>query len=301
MKKEESILESIQKYTAESKRAAILLEFNNNNFLSISEADIETRKKEVSSDMKIKISKLTKIKTQLSQNNNTWLATYEEAAKRCNPIGLTMKSWTSVDFDRFDQLYKKAFAYLESMKRGALNIKDISQMKEWLKVNIRENGIYKKMFSIVYGKDKPDKTVFIDSDQKHKVTKNDIQQSIKILKNVDTYMKTTLDTLKYQQKLMDATLHTNVDPLQKNGALNGDLDDYYNTVKLNIVSLYKILVTRMYNDKIHYYRLEQLRARLVIKKAAKYNAKHFKESVEESEEIEDMFDHTILDKIFDEV
>ena len=301
MKKEESILESIQKYTAESKRAAILLEFNNTNFFSITEADIETRKKEVSSDMKIKISKLTKIKTQLSQNNNTWLATYEEAAKRCNPIGLTMKSWTSVDFDRFDQLYKKAFAYLESMKKEALNIKDISQMKEWLKVNIRENGIYKKMFSIVYGKDKPDKTVFIDSDQKHKVTKNDIQQSIKILKNVDTYMKTTLDTLKYQQKLMDATLHTNVDPLQKNGALNGDLDDYYNTVKLNIVSLYKILVTRMYNDKIHYYRLEQLRARLVIKKAAKYNAKHFKESVEESEEIEDMFDHTILDKIFDEV
>lgn len=302
MDKLESMDMAIYKYS-KSKQKIIEVAANQlqeNKYRAVTEADIETRSKEASQDIAKRISKLDAIKAKLSSDNLVYLQTYETAAKACNPTGLTIHNYTTVDDIKFNKLYKQAMDMINTKEKEAMRIENIPEMKDWIKTNIQQDGIYKNMYIVMYGREKPDTNKFISKEKVHNVSKTDILNALKLLRGAGDEFSDMMNDLKQQQRFFDAQLNTNVSPLEVSGKLDSNIDEYKTTVKLNLLSLRKILVTHCISAKTKYAKIHQNNARLIVKKAAKYNPRTYKESTMIMEDIDEEFENIFSDIIFDE-
>lgn len=302
MDKLESMDMAIYKYS-KSKQKIIEVAANQlqeNKYRAVTEADIETRSKEASQDIAKRISKLDAIKAKLSSDNIVYLQTYEIAAKACNPTGLTIHNYTTVDDIKFNKLYKQAMDMINTKEKEAMRIESIPEMKDWIKTNIQQDGIYKNMYIVMYDREKPNTNKFISKEKVHNVSKTDILNALKLLRGAGDEFSDMMNDLKQQQRFFDAQLNTNVSPLEVSGKLNSNIDEYKTTVKLNLLSLRKILVTHCISAKTKYAKIHQNNARLIVKKAAKYNPRTYKESTMIMEDIDEEFENIFSDIIFDE-
>lgn len=302
MDKLESMDTAIYEYSR-SKQKIIEVATNQlqeNKYRAVTEADIETRSKEASQDIAKRISKLDAIKAKLSSDNLVYLQTYEISAKACNPTGLTIRNYTTVDDIKFNKLYKQAMDMINTKEKEAMRIESIPEMKDWIKTNIQRDGIYKNMYIVMYGREKPDTNKFISKEKVHNVSKTDILNALKLLRGAGDEFSDMMNDLKQQQRFFDAQLNTNVSPLEVSGKLDSNIDEYKTTVKLNLLSLRKILVTHCISAKTKYARIRQNNARLIVKKAAKYNPRTYKESTMIMEDIDEEFENIFSDIIFDE-
>ena len=302
MDKLESMDTAIYEYSR-SKQKIIEVATNQlqeNKYRVVTEADIETRSKEASQDIAKRISKLDAIKAKLSSDNLVYLQTYETAAKACNPTGLTIHNYTTVDDIKFNKLYKQAMDMINTKEKEAMRIENIPEMKDWIKTNIQQDGIYKNMYIVMYGGEKPDTNKFISKEKVHNVSKTDILNALKLLRGAGDEFSDMMNDLKQQQRFFDAQLNTNVSPLEVSGKLDSNIDEYKTTVKLNLLSLRKILVTHCISAKTKYAKIHQNNARLIVKKAAKYNPRTYKESTMIMEDIDEEFENIFSDIIFDE-
>lgn len=299
-KKIESMETTILKY-GQSKQKIIEVATNQlqeNKYRTVTEADVETRAKEASQDISKRISMLDNIKAKLSSDNLVYLQTYEDAAKACNPIGLTIKNYTCVDDNKFNKLYKQAMDMINTKEKEVMKIQSIPEIKDWIKTNIQQDGIYKNMYIIMYDKEKPNINKFISKEKIHNVTKTDILSAIRLLNGAGDEFSDMINDLKQQQRFFDAQLNTNVSPLQMSGNLDSNVEEYKTTVKLNLISLRKLLVTHCIAAKTKYARIHQTNARLIVKKAAKYNPRSYKESSIIMEDIDEEFDTIFSDITF---
>lgn len=302
MDKLESMDTAIYEYS-KSKQKIIEVATNQlqkNKYRAVTEADIETRSKEASQDIAKRISKLDAIKAKLSSDNLVYLQTYEIAAKACNPTGLTIHNYTTVDDIKFNKLYKQAMDMINTKEKEAMRIESIPEMKDWIKTNIQRDGIYKNMYIVMYDREKPDTNKFISKEKVHSVSKTDILNALKLLRGAGDEFSDMMNDLKQQQRFFDAQLNTNVSPLEVSGKLDSNIDEYKTTVKLNLLSLRKILVTHCISAKTKYAKIHQNNARLIVKKAAKYNPRTYKESTMIMEDIDEEFENIFSDIIFDE-
>lgn len=302
MDKLESMDTAIYEYS-KSKQKIIEVATNQlqkNKYRAVTEADIETRSKEASQDIAKRISKLDAIKAKLSSDNLVYLQTYEIAAKACNPTGLTIHNYTTVDDIKFNKLYKQAMDMINTKEKEAMRIESIPEMKDWIKTNIQRDGIYKNMYIVMYGREKPDTNKFISKEKVHNVSRTDILNALKLLRGAGDEFSDMMNDLKQQQRFFDAQLNTNVSPLEVSGKLDSNIDEYKTTVKLNLLSLRKILVTHCISAKTKYAKIHQNNARLIVKKAAKYNPRTYKESTMIMEDIDEEFENIFSDIIFDE-
>lgn len=298
----ETIEDSVYNYT-KSKHKFIEVAINqseNNKYRAVTEADIENRSKEISQDIAKRITKLDEIKAKLSSDNLVYLQTYETTAKACNPVGLTIKNYTVIDGNKFDKLYKQAMDMINSKEKEAMKIQNIPEIKDWIKTNISQDGIYKMMYTIIYDQNKPNTKKFISKDKDHKVTKTEILSAIKLLKGAGDEFVVMMEDLKKQQRFLESQLSTNTNSLQFKGGLNSDIDEYKTTIKLNLISLRKILITHCISAKTKYAKIYQANARLIVKKAAKYNPRTYKESTMIMEDLDDEFESIFSDIVFDE-
>lgn len=269
----------------------------------IDESDVYIKSKDTSDQIKKKISLFDKIKSDLSFDNIQFLNLYEDNAKNCNPIGLVIHNYITVDIDLFMKLYKQALTMISKKEKDILKTDDITTLKGWIETNIRKNGIYNEMYNIIYNDMKPNSKRFIKEIKDYKVTKQDIINSINLLNNSVKEFNEIISELKNQLNYFNAQLNTNVDIGQMNGLLNSNADEYYNTIKLNMISIRKILISNIIDMRIKFEKIRQKNARLIIKKAASYNPKMFKESTNITDTIEYSFelDGEVIDKIFKDI
>lgn len=243
----------------------------------ITEADVESTAKNANTQVAIKITMLDQLKVKRSKDNQLFLDTYEEKAKSNNPIGLVIDNLETADINKFKAVSDQVFAMIDKKEKEALRIDDIPTIKSWIQDNIYKDGIYNEIFNILYHDKRPNITMYIKTEKKHNVSKSDVIRAITVLKS-DEYSKIEAD-LRSQLKYFEAQLSTHVDAGVKSGRLNIELDDYYNTVKVNMISLRKLAVNHILDTRSRLTKLDIRSSREIVRKAALYNPKSYKESM----------------------
>ena len=243
----------------------------------VTEADVETAAKNANSKVVNKITMIDQLKVKWSKDNELFLDTYEEKAKSTNPIGLVIDNLEMADINKFKAVSDQVFAMIDKKEKEALRIDDIPTIKSWIQDNIYKDGIYNEIFNILYHDTRPNVTMYIKTEKKYNVSKSDVMKAIMLLKS-DEYSKIEAD-LRAQLKYFDAQLSTHVDVGVKSGRLDIELDDYHNTVKVNMISLRKLAVNHIIDTRNRLIRLNIRTSREIVRKAALYNPKSFKESM----------------------
>ena len=243
----------------------------------ITEADVESAAKDANTQVSKSITLLDQLKVKYSKDNRLFLDLYEDKAKATNPIGLVIRNHQRVDIDKYKALSKQVFAMIDKKEKEALKIDDIPTIKVWLQSNIYRDGIYHEIFNILYNDDSANIERYIVSSKDFKVTRSDVSRAISVLKD-DEYGVIERD-LKDQLKYFEAQLSTHIDLGVKSGNMNIELEDYHNTVKVNMISLRKIAVNHILKMRTKLAKIDIKMAREIIKKAALYDPKSFKESM----------------------
>ena len=215
--------------------------------------------------------KLPKIKIKLTKDNNDYLNKYEKKALENNPIGLSMK----VFYIPKNKYVKTCLE--ESKKVSKINITSKSEMNKYMADFAKKNDITPGT---------PNMHVAFDIKKNYSITKKDIQNAIKILKNAEKQIKYIESESKKRQEYTKSKLSAidNNDKLSKEEKNNEKL-------RLQLSNTFWCAGMITMNNQIT---IMQKQSRKILVKAAKHNPRNIKESNLYLEEVE-----TLLEEQFD--
>ena len=215
--------------------------------------------------------KLPKIKIKLTKDNNDYLNKYEKKALENNPIGLNMKKF----YIPKDKYIKTCLA--ESKKVSKLNITSKSEIDKYMTDFAKKNDITPGAQNM---------HVVFDIKKNYSITKKDIQNAIKILKNAEKQIKYIESESKKRQEYTKSKLSAidNNDKLSKEEKNNEKL-------RLQLSNTFWGAGMITMNNQIT---IMQKQSRKILVKAAKHNPRNIKESNLYLEEVE-----TLLEEQFD--
>lgn len=221
---------------------------------------------------KNRFTKIDKLRGSFSKAEKV-LDKYEERALNCKPIGLTYNYYiTAISDEEIKKLYNNAIKYLTKLNLDKASEEELQQF-----IMDSNNNVQYKEASKIFGKGKEAFSVpeIIFTTKDKEITKSDISDAVKYIKEFDKKIKKIQDEFKdINDEYTKYVRATGIPSM----SVNGNNEKLRQNAKNHLKSLINIADSTYYNMLyVKYSKLLQ-QAKSVVIKAANYNPRNLKES-----------------------
>ena len=240
---------------------------------------------------------IQKLKVASKKSNDKFLSKYEEKALQSPCENITIETW--YEFVDIDSKYKTAIKELENLFKNA-DTKDPDDLKDqWNDLKDKWGGLIAGRAAKPNAKfSTPDgevemgfsffKSLVTKKVKNHKVTKQDVKDAVKLLKNISREIDAAYKDFMSSNVASSYAYSTN-----RPGSIGLSKAEKYSKKLTNLKKNYMNLLERNYKGAIYWQlKTKQDQARLVIMKAA--SQKPVKESDIINEELDSIYEELIM-------